>query len=61
MGWKAFWSEILIVVLGVAIALAANEAAWAILAAGGTALDAVEAGARVTEDDPGVTSVGYGG
>jgi hypothetical protein len=26
MGWKAFWSEILIVVLGVAIALAANEA-----------------------------------
>ncbi|MBN1884540.1 MAG: N(4)-(beta-N-acetylglucosaminyl)-L-asparaginase [Candidatus Krumholzibacteriota bacterium] len=41
--------------------LAANEAAWAILAAGGTALDAVEAGARVTEDDPGVTSVGYGG
>jgi len=27
MGWKAFWSEILIVVLGVAIALAANEAA----------------------------------
>ena len=26
MGWKAFWSEILIVVLGVVIALAANEA-----------------------------------
>lgn len=26
MGWKAFWSEILIVVLGVAIALAASEA-----------------------------------
>ena len=26
MGWKAFWSEIVIVVLGVAIALAANEA-----------------------------------
>lgn len=26
MGWKAFWSEILIVVLGVAIALAAGEA-----------------------------------
>ncbi len=25
MGWKAFWSEILIVVLGVVIALAANE------------------------------------
>jgi hypothetical protein len=27
MGWRAFWSEILIVVLGVVIALAANEAA----------------------------------
>ena len=27
MGWKAFWSEIVIVVLGVVIALAANEAA----------------------------------
>jgi hypothetical protein len=26
MGWRAFWSEILIVVLGVVIALAANEA-----------------------------------
>jgi hypothetical protein len=26
MGWKAFWSEILIVVIGVAIALAASEA-----------------------------------
>ena len=26
MGWTAFWSEILIVVLGVVIALAANEA-----------------------------------
>ena len=26
MGWPAFWSEILIVVLGVVIALAANEA-----------------------------------
>jgi hypothetical protein len=25
MGWKAFWSEIVIVVLGVVIALAANE------------------------------------
>lgn len=27
MGWPAFWSEILIVVLGIVIALAANEAA----------------------------------
>ncbi|MBN1164155.1 MAG: N(4)-(beta-N-acetylglucosaminyl)-L-asparaginase [Candidatus Krumholzibacteriota bacterium] len=41
--------------------LAANRAAWRILSRGGTALDAVEAGVRVTEDDPEVTSVGYGG
>ena len=39
----------------------ANEAAWKILAAGGAALDAVEAGARVPEGDPSVMSVGYGG
>jgi N4-(beta-N-acetylglucosaminyl)-L-asparaginase len=41
--------------------LAANEAAWAILANGGRALDAVEKGVMVTEADPEVTSVGYGG
>jgi L-asparaginase/N4-(beta-N-acetylglucosaminyl)-L-asparaginase len=41
--------------------LAANDAAWPILVAGGTALDAVEAGVRVPEADPSVTSVGYGG
>lgn len=39
----------------------ANAAAWAVLAAGGRALDAVEAGARVPEADPKDTSVGYGG
>jgi len=39
----------------------ANEAAWSILSAGGYALDAVEAGVRVPEGDPEVTSVGYGG
>lgn len=39
----------------------ANEAAWKILSAGGSALDAVEAGVRVPEGDPGVNSVGYGG
>jgi isoaspartyl peptidase/L-asparaginase-like protein (Ntn-hydrolase superfamily) len=39
----------------------ANEAAWKVLQAGGTALDAVEAGARVPEADPEVMSVGYGG
>ena len=41
--------------------VAANDAAWAILNEGGYALDAVEAGARVPEADPGVISVGYGG
>jgi isoaspartyl peptidase/L-asparaginase-like protein (Ntn-hydrolase superfamily) len=41
--------------------MAANEAAWEVLMAGGRALDAVEKGVRVTELDPEVTSVGYGG
>jgi N4-(beta-N-acetylglucosaminyl)-L-asparaginase len=41
--------------------LKANEAAWKILSDGGKALDAVELGVRVTEADPEVTSVGYGG
>lgn len=41
--------------------MAANEAAWEILAHGGYALDAAEAGARVPEADPAVISVGYGG
>ncbi len=41
--------------------LAANEAAWKILVSGGRALDAVEAGVRVTEADPNVKTVGYGG
>src|SRR6516225_1979960 len=39
----------------------ANAAAWKILSNNGTALDAVEAGARVPEADPTVTSVGLGG
>lgn len=39
----------------------ANQAADAKLKAGGTALDAVEAGARVPEADPNDMSVGYGG
>lgn len=39
----------------------ANVAAWKILSAGGRALDAVEAGARVPEGDPRDTSVGLGG
>ncbi len=41
--------------------VAANRAAWAVLEGGGRALDAVEAGVRVTEADPSVSSVGYGG
>ena len=39
----------------------ANRAAWPILEAGGRALDAVEAGVRIPEADPLITSVGYGG
>lgn len=41
--------------------LAANVAAWKILSAGGRALDAVEAGAKVPEADPTEITVGYGG
>jgi N4-(beta-N-acetylglucosaminyl)-L-asparaginase len=41
--------------------MGANAAAWEILSANGTALDAVEAGARVPELDPTESSVGYGG
>jgi N4-(beta-N-acetylglucosaminyl)-L-asparaginase len=40
---------------------AANAAAWERLAAGGAPLDACEAGVRITEADPAITSVGYGG
>lgn len=39
----------------------ANREAWKILSTGGRALDAVEAGARYTEADPSVQTVGYGG
>jgi N4-(beta-N-acetylglucosaminyl)-L-asparaginase len=39
----------------------ANAAAWEVLAKGGRALDAVEAGVRVPEADPEDSSVGYGG
>jgi len=41
--------------------LAANAAAWQILGEGGRALDAVEQGVMVSEADPEVSSVGYGG
>ena len=39
----------------------ANAAAWEIIKSGGNALDAVEAGVRVSEGDPESHSVGYGG
>ncbi len=41
--------------------MAANEASWEILSKGGSALNAVEAGVRVTESDPTNMSVGLGG
>jgi len=41
--------------------LPANEAAYKILNKGGKAIDAVEAGVRVTESDPSTRSVGLGG
>lgn len=39
----------------------ANAAAWEVLTAGGTALDAVHKGVMVPEADPADQSVGYGG
>ncbi|MEM6634055.1 MAG: N(4)-(beta-N-acetylglucosaminyl)-L-asparaginase [Bacteroidota bacterium] len=39
----------------------ANAAAWEVLKSGGSALDAVEQGVRVTEADPSVQTVGLGG
>ncbi len=44
-----------------AFGLAANEAGWGVLSRGGSALDAVQAAATVTESNPEITSVGYGG
>ncbi|WP_294234144.1 isoaspartyl peptidase/L-asparaginase family protein [uncultured Chryseobacterium sp.] len=41
--------------------LRANEEAWKTLDNGGKALDAVERGVRLVEDDPSERSVGYGG
>ena len=41
--------------------IAANNEAFNILKEGGRALDAVEAGVNVSENDPQVMSVGYGG
>lgn len=41
--------------------MAANEGAWRVLSAGGSALDAAEYGVKIVEADPQYTSVGYGG
>ncbi len=41
--------------------LAASLVGWQRMIEGASALDAVEAGARVTENDPDVNSVGFGG
>lgn len=41
--------------------LPANEAAWKVLMNDGHSLDAVEAGVRVPEGDPDITTVGKGG
>lgn len=41
--------------------LKANVEAWKILSNNGNALDAVEKGVRIVEDDPNERSVGYGG
>ena len=40
---------------------AANEAAWQVIGRNGAALDAVEAGVKISEADPDEMSVGYGG
>lgn len=40
--------------------MASNVAAWKVLTEGGRALDAVEAGVRVAELDPGIPTVGFG-
>ena len=40
---------------------AGMETAWSVLAGGGTAIDAVEAGTRLVEDNPADHTVGYGG
>jgi isoaspartyl peptidase/L-asparaginase-like protein (Ntn-hydrolase superfamily) len=41
--------------------MSANEVAWNILCAGGSSIDAIDAGISFCEDDPSVDSVGWGG
>jgi L-asparaginase / beta-aspartyl-peptidase len=50
-----------VIILGSANALIGLDAGWEILAAGGSALDAVEAATRLVEDNPDDHTVGYGG
>jgi len=47
--------------IGSANAMVGMDAGWAVLAAGGSALDAVEATINAVEDDPADRTVGYGG
>lgn len=49
------------IIIGSANALVGLDAGWEILAAGGTALDAVEVATRIVEDYPEDHTVGYGG
>ena len=54
-------TELPIVVSTWAMGVKANEAAAKAFQGSGSSLDAVEAGIKTAEDDPEVTSVGYGG
>ncbi len=49
------------IIVGSANALSGLDAGWEVLAAGGSALDAVEAAVRVVEDDPDDHTVGFDG
>jgi beta-aspartyl-peptidase (threonine type) len=50
-----------VIILGSGNALVGLDAGWEVLAADGTALDAVEVATRLVEDDPDDHTVGYGG
>ena len=54
-------ADVPIVISTWAFGMPANEAAWRVLQSGGSALDAVVAGASQCEEDPSVDSVGVGG
>jgi beta-aspartyl-peptidase (threonine type) len=50
-----------VIILGSGNAIVGLDAGWAVLAGGGSALDAVEVATRAVEDDPEEHTVGYGG